>query len=173
MVELGAGTGKNTRWLASRAKSLLALDFCEEMLTIARQRTDMSGARFVRHDIRTSWPVATASIDVVLANLVLEHVDDLRPVFELAFNALRPGGVLYVSELHPFRQLRGSQARFDQDGESLRIRAHYHSISEYLRVGRDEGFNLRTLEEHADPDDSHSVAQPPRLLVMVFDKPEL
>ena len=37
-MELGCGTGKNTVWLAGRARALVALDFSDGMLTRARER---------------------------------------------------------------------------------------------------------------------------------------
>ncbi|MDX1762503.1 MAG: methyltransferase domain-containing protein, partial [Christiangramia sp.] len=38
VLELGCGTGKNTEWLQTRANSILAVDFSEEMLTLAKKK---------------------------------------------------------------------------------------------------------------------------------------
>src|SRR5215208_1012605 len=73
VLELGCGTGKNSVWLASQARELIALDFSAGMLAVARQRVDASHARFVEHDIREPWPLQDAAVDVVVGNLVLEH----------------------------------------------------------------------------------------------------
>ena len=40
VLELGCGTGKNTAWLAARARQVLALDFSPGMLAAARRRLD-------------------------------------------------------------------------------------------------------------------------------------
>ncbi|CAM4248561.1 hypothetical protein GIHI108528_11850 [Gillisia hiemivivida] len=37
-LELGCGTGKNTQWLIEKCNSLIALDFSEEMMNIAKQK---------------------------------------------------------------------------------------------------------------------------------------
>jgi ubiquinone/menaquinone biosynthesis C-methylase UbiE len=66
----------------------------------------------MQHDIRSGWPVGDASADLVIAMLVLEHIEQLQPVFTEAGRALRAGGELLVCELHPMRQVCGRQAEF-------------------------------------------------------------
>ncbi|MGH7634437.1 MAG: methyltransferase domain-containing protein, partial [Gemmatimonadaceae bacterium] len=53
VLELGAGTGKNTRWLAGEARNLIAMDFSAGMLAEARRNVRASNVRFLEHDIRT------------------------------------------------------------------------------------------------------------------------
>src|SRR5437868_9736518 len=92
VLELGCGTGKNSVWLASAARELVALDFSAGMLAVARERVGVANARFVEHDIRARWPVGDGEIDVVVGNLVLEHVHDLAPVYAEAARVLAPSG---------------------------------------------------------------------------------
>ncbi len=171
VLELGCGTGKNTAWLAERAQRVLALDFSHGMLSRARERVQVATVRFVRHDVRQRWPAADAAIDVVMGNLALEHVRDLALVFAEASRVLRPGGRLFLCELHPFRQSLGGQARFsDRDtGESVRVGAHRHTVSEYVNGGLASGLAIRAvgewLEDGALPD------APPRLFSVLFERP--
>ena len=115
IVELGCGTGKNTAWLAEGARSLVAIDLSEEMLARARTRVSADNVRFVRHDLRTPWPLASGVADLVVGNLVLEHISDVDFVFAQAARVLRRGGELFVSEFHPFRQLLGSGAKLSDE----------------------------------------------------------
>ena len=39
VLELGCGTGKNTSWLLTKAERVIGLDFSQEMLNIAREKT--------------------------------------------------------------------------------------------------------------------------------------
>src|SRR5215212_9684010 len=95
VLEVGCGTGKNSAWLVSQARELIALAFSPGMLDVARRRVRSSSARFVEHDITRPWPTDRRSIDVVVGNLVLEHVLDLVPVVQEAARVLRPGGQLF------------------------------------------------------------------------------
>lgn len=110
VIEFGAGTGKNTEYLAENAASVLALDFSPAMLERARARGLGEHVTFAEQDITQPWPAGDASADLVVGNLVLEHVEDLSPVYAEIGRVLKPGGILFISELHPDRQARGSQA---------------------------------------------------------------
>ncbi|HSJ65073.1 MAG TPA: class I SAM-dependent methyltransferase [Gemmatimonadaceae bacterium] len=150
VLELGCGTGKNTVWLAERARSVVAMDFSAGMLARARDRLNAnSRVRFVQHDITVRWPLADSCIDVVVGNLVLEHVADLVPLYVEAARVLRPGGRLWLCELHPERQRRGGQAHFvDGDsGDVVRVAAHVHTVAEYVNGGIAAGLVLRALGE--------------------------
>jgi ubiquinone/menaquinone biosynthesis C-methylase UbiE len=38
VLELGCGTGKNTKWLLTKARYVLGIDFSKEMLKIAEEK---------------------------------------------------------------------------------------------------------------------------------------
>ena len=169
VLELGSGTGKNTVYLAEHARHVTALDFSEGMIARAHQRLVTSNVKFIRHDVRELWPLPAASVDVVVANLILEHVHDLAPVFFEAARVMRPKGQLFICELHPYRQLVGVQAHFTDPstGETVKVAAHSHSVSEFVNGGIEAGFSLRaigeSIEEGAPPDAL------PRLISLLFD----
>src|SRR5437016_1278469 len=81
IVEIGCGTGRNTEWLATQAARITALDFSEAMLARTRVRVHDPRVRFVQHDVRTTWPLDDNSADVIIAMLILEHVEQLETVF--------------------------------------------------------------------------------------------
>ena len=164
VVEIGCGTGRNTEWLAERAASVLAVDFSEGMLRQASARVRSRNVRFIQHDIRNVWPVADASADVVIAMLVLEHIERVEPIFAEAARVLRAGGELFACELHPVRQMYGKQARFTnrETGECERITAFLHDVSEYVNAALRSGFGLMNLGERRDHDSQRSDL--PRLL---------
>jgi malonyl-CoA O-methyltransferase len=151
VVEVGCGTGKNTVWLAERARSVVALDVSPGMLAKARERVSAANVRFVQHDLREAWPVEPASADVVTFDLVLEHVERLGPVMAEAARVLRPGGTLFVCELHPFRQLQGGQAQFvGADGETVRVAAWHHDVADYVNAAIESGLRIERLDEVRD-----------------------
>lgn len=168
VLELGSGTGKNTAFLAQHARHVVAVDFAEGMIARAHQRIVTNNVQFVKHDVRDTWPVQSASVDLVVANLILEHVHDLAPVFFEAARVLRPNGQFYFCELHPYRQLMGSQANFiDPDtGASVLVAAHVHTVSEYVTSGIEAGFALQSLGEWTE--DETPPNTPPRLISCLF-----
>jgi len=177
VVELGCGTGKNTEWLATRARSVVGMDISRGMMARAQERLRALGdevaarVRFVEHDVRASpWPLEPASADVVIGNLVLEHVEHLGPVLAEAARVLRPGGRLFLCELHPFRQLRGGQAHFTSadTGDTVHVPAFLHDVGEYVNGGIAAGLTLRALDEWRDAGAART--DPPRLLSVLFEK---
>jgi ubiquinone/menaquinone biosynthesis C-methylase UbiE len=168
LVEVGCGTGYNTAWFDERARSVVAMDFSEGMLRQAQTRVRSPRVRFVRHDIRERWPVEDASADLVVDVLVLEHVEQFGPVFAEAVRVLRPGGELFVCELHPFRQIAGRQAEFTspETGECVRVAAFIHDVSEYVNTALAAGFALLHVGEWRD----EGVALP-RLLSIHAERP--
>jgi ubiquinone/menaquinone biosynthesis C-methylase UbiE len=166
VLELGAGTGKNTLYLASRARRVTALDLTPAMLKKARARVPDSHVSFIEHDLTRAWPVEAGTVDFVIANLVLEHIADLGQVMREASRVLRPGGTLYLSELHPFRQLKSSQARFTIEGETTFVDAFLHTTSDYLRPALANGFILRDMIEALEDNITVSTENPPRILTL-------
>ncbi|CAN5506272.1 hypothetical protein BH09GEM1_BH09GEM1_15980 [soil metagenome] len=173
VLELGCGTGKNTEWLAATARNVTALDFSPGMLERARQRVTASNVRFVEHDIREPLPLAGASVDVVVGNLVLEHVSDLAPAFAEAARVLTSGGQVFFCELHPYRQLRGGQAHFADaaNGEAVVVTAYRHTISEFVNAAIAAGLTVRALGEWYDV--AAATDTPPRLLSLLCERVSL
>ena len=91
-LDIGAAGGGNTRVLRSAGWSVTALEYGAEGAEVAAER----GLSVVRGDA-TALPVDAASLDLVVAFDVLEHiVDDDTAVTEVR-RALRPGGMFLVA----------------------------------------------------------------------------
>ena len=163
VLELGCGTGKNTQWLVERA-SVTGLDFSTAMLSRCRDVAPF--AQLYQADINLPWPVDSNGFDTVLANLVLEHIDDLSHIAREAKRVLRPGGRFRLSELHPARQKAGKRAHFEADGQLFTPDAFTHSVDEYIRTFVDQGFSLDAQGEARLPSDE--AGRPPRLLILTF-----
>ncbi len=170
VLEIGCGTGRNTAWLAQRAQAVIALEFSAAMLERARAHVPDGHVRFVRHDIRTRWPLPGGAVDVVVGSLVLEHIEDLASICREAARVLRPGGQLWLCELHPERQRRGGQAHFTDrgTGATVYVPAHRHTVSEYVTAGLAAGLTLRDLGEELE--DGAPPDAPARVLTVLFER---
>ncbi len=166
-LEIGCGTGFNTRYLAAHCRSVFAVDFSEGMLSRARANVSAANVSFARGDIRQKWNFPDASFDLIVCTLVLEHVENLRHVFAEAARVLRTGGEFLIYELHPFRQMRGGQAQFTNadSNKTVFIPAFTHDISEFVNAGVESRFELLKLEEVRDEDENKSAL--PRLLSLL------
>jgi ubiquinone/menaquinone biosynthesis C-methylase UbiE len=169
VIEIGCGTGKNTGFFARFAQHVIGIDFSKQMLARARAHPIPANVRLVRHDLRERWPVDDTDADLVSIDLVLEHVAELGHVFAEAFRALQAGGVLFVCELHPYRQLLGKQARFvdPSSGAKHELPVVRHTTAEYVNGGLAAGFALERLGEWYRDDDPDL----PALLSLVCRKP--
>lgn len=165
VVELGCGTGKNTHWLAEKAKRVTAVDLSEAMQAVARQKVKSSNVVFVQADVTKTWNFGVAKADLITCSLILEHIEDLDFVFREAFRHLRAGGHFYVCELHPFRQYNGSKAKFDTAEGSRILECFTHHVSDYVQAARKNNFFLADLNEWFDDGDRKNL---PRLISFLF-----
>lgn len=167
ILEIGCGTGKNTRLLAEIGDQVQALDFSEEMLAQARARAAAPHITFAVADLTRPWPCADQSADLIVCNLVLEHIADLTCVFAEAARTLRQPGHFFISELHPFKQYLGTRAVFQRAEERIELPAFVHHISDFLAAATGAGFTLAAFNEWWHDEDQD---KPPRLASFMFVK---
>jgi malonyl-CoA O-methyltransferase len=168
IVEIGCGTGKNTRVLAKTAEKVTALDFSAGMLAQARAKVQAPNVTFIEADLTQPWPLEDGSADLVVCNLVLEHIAGLAFIFAEAARVLREGGRFFVCELHPFRQYGGTQATFQRSEGAVLIDAYVHHISDFLAAAEAAGLRLENLKEWWHVEDA---GKPPRLVSFLFSGP--
>lgn len=166
-LELGCGTGKNTVLLSGISDEVLALDFSEGMIEQGRQKINAGNVEFNMADLTKPWSGKTKGYDLIVCNLVLEHIEDLNFIFAEAFHHLQKGGRFYVSELHPFRQYLGGRARFQHGDEVTEVKAYVHHVSEFLQAAAVTNLGLESFGEYWHPEDQ---GKPPRLAVFMFKK---
>lgn len=166
-LEIGCGTGKNTQWLAETTTQLTAVDLSEEMLDRAKEKVQASQVQFMVADITKPWDFCTQTYDLVTFSLVLEHIEDLHSIFKKLAQVTNPGARVYVGELHPFRQYRGSKARFETEGGTSVVTCFTHHFSEFAGAAAEAGFVIERVNEFFDEDDRTGV---PRILALLFRK---
>lgn len=104
VVDLGAGTGTGTLALAHRfpAARVEAVDLSDTMLGRLRAAAAAAGVadrvRTTRVDLDAGW-TGEAGLDLVWSALALHHVADPGQLLVRAHDALRPGGLLALTEM--------------------------------------------------------------------------
>ena len=167
ILEIGCGTGKNTVFFAQIGKTIHAVDFSQGMIEKAKEKVQAKNVRFLMMDITHPWEFGDQSFDLIVCNLVLEHIEDLSFVFAEAARTLRPMGRFFVDELHPFRQYDGKKARFYRNDEKIEVDAFIHHISDFVQAARHNGLALFELNEYWHEADQNTL---PRILSLVFER---
>lgn len=166
-LEIGCGTGKNTEYLLTKAKQVTAVDFSDEMLSMAKQKINADQVQFVQADITKDWTFVTGQYDLVTFSLVLEHIENLNDILQKVSIVIKQNGLVYIGELHPFKQYTGSKARFETE-EGLQIVTCYnHHLSDFAKAAKQNGFEIEAIEEFFDDDDRTSI---PRIITLLLQK---
>ncbi|MGY6651485.1 class I SAM-dependent methyltransferase [Amycolatopsis sp. TRM77291] len=137
-LDLGAGGGSITRWLADRAGPqgrVVAVDLAPDYIT------EKAGVEVYRHDINDGLP-DEGPYDVIHARLLLLHLPWRDEVFKTLVDALAPGGWLVIGEFSG-RPLTPLSAPSEAD-KALWVRIQHvsHDI-----VGTARGINLEWAHE--------------------------
>ena len=166
-LEIGCGTGKNTQWLVTKAKHVVAADLSEEMLNKAKEKITATNVSFVQADITQDWNFTTDQFDLIGFSLILEHIEDLTHIFKQVDEHLNIGGYLYISELHPFKQYSGSKARFETENGVQVVNCFNHNISDFTNLAEKHQFEIIKLNEYFDNDDRTTL---PRIFTLLCRK---
>lgn len=166
VLEIGCGTGKNTAWLLTRAKKIVAADFSTRMLAQAQAKISSEKVEFKQLDLRQAWDFPAASFDLIVCSLVLEHLANIDFVFSEARRVLRSRAAFYIGELHPFKQYQGAKARFETGSGVFELECFVHHVSDFFAAAKKHGFVCRELAEWFDDGDRTQI---PRLLTFVFE----
>lgn len=96
-LDLGCGSGRWTRYLASRVGHVEAVDPSEAVLHAARTHHDLTNVRWSRAGV-DNLPFSAGTFDLVICLGVLHHVPDTAGAVRKAAAMLRPGGhmLLYL-----------------------------------------------------------------------------
>lgn len=164
-LEIGCGTGKNTAWLLTKAKKLTAVDLSAEMLAKAKQKINNENVHFIQADILQDWNFIDTKFNLVSFSLVLEHIEDLEPIFNKISKIIAADGYVYIGELHPFKQYSGSKARFNTDEGEQIVSCFNHHLSDFTKAAENNGFEIVHINEYFDDDDRNTI---PRILSMLF-----
>ena len=167
VLELGCGTGKNTALLAEIGERICAIDFSPSMIGKARDKLRLDNVSFEVADITKPWPCESESYDLIVCNLVLEHIRDLSLIFAEVFRVLVAPGRFFLCELHPTRQYAGKQANFQRNGKMTPIEAFVHHLTDFTDAANDCGFSLQSMKEWWHEEDRN---KPPRLVSFMFEK---
>lgn len=99
VIEVGGGTGLLSRALADEIGTATITDAAPGMIDVAREAIrPYAGWRAELYDIGTD-PVPEERYDLVLSQLALHHMGDIRAVMHTAYGLLNDGGWVAIADL--------------------------------------------------------------------------
>jgi len=103
LLDIGTGTGRVLELLAPRVRQGLGVDASKAMLALARARLSHTGLAHcaVRLADMYRLPLADASFDTAVLQMVLHYAEDPAGAIAEAARVLCPGGRLIVIDLAP------------------------------------------------------------------------
>ena len=184
VLDAGCGTGVQARWCARPGAKVVGVDISHRLLREARERAaeENLNVRFLEGDIENLGVFPGLCFDAVLCSVVLTF--HLRDVFVEFHRVLRPGGCLYLSDLHPIFNCGQPEVRdgrhclvvsryFDRTirsvtnpfgelpgGRPVRFSWQHHTLADYFEALVAAGFVVeKFLEPQPSRDDGSIKAQ--------------
>ncbi len=117
-LELGCGEGQNSIVLAKRGLRCTALDVSAKQLAVARRLAEREGVNiaFSRGSLEDfGAAVGRRKFDFVHSSHAMEFVEDPAAVVRAMARALKPGGTLMVSTVHPLYNGEWLEGEFEDE----------------------------------------------------------
>ena len=147
ILDLGCGTGRYLR-LAAHDTFVVGLDLSRGMLERARRQTPPAiGATWVQASVEC-LPFPSQTFDRIISGLVVDHVHDVNNFFLGIAAALRPGGRVIVTAVHPDMQRKtGPTVRFTAEGREYHMEGTIHEKAHLLTAIQQAGLSVEQLQE--------------------------
>jgi len=184
VLDAGCGTGVHARYCASRGARVVGVDISHRLLVEGRKLAADEGLRvaLVEGDLEDLGMFPPERFNAVVSSVVLPF--HLRRVFAQFHRVLRPGGHLFLSDLHPMfqsgrqevdgdrpclvvagyfdRTIRSVDDPFGEPSgrEHVTLRWRHHTLADYFEALAAADFVVeRYLEPQPDADDRSPKAQ--------------
>lgn len=190
VLDAGCGSGVYARWLLEHGADVIACDVTPQMIAhITATLKPQYGDRIDIYQADLSQPLsflAANAVDLVIAPLVLDYIEDWGPLFREFYRVLRPGGTFVCSFGNPvfdyayvqsdnYHQVELFEMEWGGFGEPRpTVRAYRRPLSAAINPLLEAGFVLnRVLEplpteefKAADPEDYEKLRRHPGFLCL-------
>lgn len=150
-LDIATGGGHTALAFAPHVRHVVASDLTGPMLHEARQHLRAQGANNISY-LRAEaehLPVAPASFDIITCRIAAHHFADVKAFVHNSAAALRPGGLLLVSDHIGLDdpELDGFMDRFERWRDPSHVRAY--SYAEWRQFYEQAGLALIHVEDDA------------------------
>lgn len=185
VLDLGCGSGDYTAYFQAAGAQVTGCDGSGVMLAMARERHP--GCVFDLADIEKTLPYSNERFDLVFSHQVFMDIADIEgPVREI-HRVLKPGGIFYMSIVHPAfydaewvpdasgfcrsKRMTRYLTAYSFDNDFWGKTTHYHRpVSAYVKAAVGAGLALSGMEEPPAYDNITKSREFPLFLVLEFTK---
>jgi ubiquinone/menaquinone biosynthesis C-methylase UbiE len=143
ILDLACGTG---RWLerimARGGRWGVGIDCSAAMLRVARTKDAVAGK--LAQATCERLPFRAGVFDLVICSFALGHIRDLGVVARELARVTKPGGDVFISDLHPEAYARGWRVGFRDDNAAVQIEMLPRVAKEIAQALDANGFECRT-----------------------------
>jgi 2-polyprenyl-3-methyl-5-hydroxy-6-metoxy-1,4-benzoquinol methylase len=141
VLEIACGNGQFAREMAGAGARVLATDFAQTFLDIARKRGEEAGVRGIEYrradatDEQELLSLGEAGwFDAMVCTMAAHDIADIAPMMRAARTLLRPDGRFVFSLVHPcFNNARAVFVAETADRDGELTTTHFVKLSQYLR----------------------------------------
>ncbi len=141
ILDIACGNGVFSRRLAALGARVVAADFSQRFLELARARTTEHAGRIEYRlvdatDEAQLLALGERRFDAAVCNMALHDMAAIEPLLRALTKLLRPGGRFVFSVPHPaFNYPGGTRLALEEDDlEGRVVETYYVKVSNYLRV---------------------------------------
>jgi ubiquinone/menaquinone biosynthesis C-methylase UbiE len=102
-LDFGCGTGLLTIQLQPFVRSITGVDSSQGMLDVLNDniaKLKLNNVRTLRADFQKG-DALTGNYNLIVSNMTLHHIKDIRPLFNQFYKAMAPSGYLCIADLDP------------------------------------------------------------------------
>lgn len=148
ILDLGCGTGRYLRRLASGLYRVTAMDVSRGMLARAQRGSGRRrDTRWLQASV-TALPFRPGSFDRIMSGLVIDHVQTPAELFGGIASVLAPDGRAVVVGVHPdMQRLTGADIDVETDRGAAHIHGHIHEVGELVTAAEGAGLKIDAIKE--------------------------
>ena len=152
VLDIGCGGGILTESLAQAGARATGVDLAEDLLRVARQHAQgqQLNITYVCSAIEDFAAQHSHAFDVITCMELIEHVPDPRPIIAACAQALKPGGMVFLSTLNRnvksfLLAIVGAEYILKMIPKGTHEYAKFITPAELSRMLRDEDFTVEGL----------------------------